>query len=509
MAFEHAKSGSRSRHSGARRPAPAPLVSASGSCSSTIASGVEQDDSPASQTELCRLLSLEEDAYFASKQAEPDATMAGAIAPSDCPVVSPLGPLSAAQVHAIFARMGFAPPLDVPLQEAFGAMMSLLRRQLRLRQLPSTPPRGRTAVRPMRGQARSVLKAFGGSMKRLEPCGVEVRGVNATRRLDPRLAGALEALMAEHGFVLLRGQGRSQSEQGIRGSYLTGAQQCELSLAFGPGALHSTHADHEECPHRDIFRLSNDDYHGFTGIGSEWHNEGSFCREVFSYVVYHVIKAPERACNTSFAHLGNAYDLLSPEQKERFARCASVSSNGGAVHPLVHAHPVSARRSLHLHTGMTGAIIERRKKTEGLLGGVGASTTQQDMDDLFESMTGVRAWKDDEMNALLESITELFDRPDVSISHEWREGDIILCDNLAVAVAHQFPDGAHHASSGLHILHRTTCKGMSPLDPDPELQFPTTINTARPCPFGDPDAVWAEGYFTFRWGDWQAHIAPR
>lgn len=253
-------------------------------------------------------------------------------------VQTPRGPLAASEVKALFEQVGFEPPPGVPLQEAFDLMMAALQQQMRQQQqLPSTPPRGRTAVRPAPEAVPAVLERLGVSARPLEPCGVELRGVDATRRLPPELAGALEVLMAEHGFVLLRGQGTAQREKGIEGKYLTGAQQCELSLAFGPGALHSTHGNHEECPNRDIFRLSNDTAHGFNEVGPEWHNDGSFCREVFSYVVYHIVKAPEGPGSTNFAHLGKAYDLLAPEQKARFAKCASVNSNGGVVHACARA----------------------------------------------------------------------------------------------------------------------------------------------------------------------------
>ena len=86
--------------------------------------------------------------------------------------------------------------------------------------------------------------------------------------------------MAIHGFVLLRNQGRQQNESGVRGQYLSAEQQCTLSECFGAGALHSTHGVHPEAPCRDIFRLSNDPDHGFNSVGPEWHNDGSFCREV-------------------------------------------------------------------------------------------------------------------------------------------------------------------------------------------------------------------------------------
>ena len=69
---------------------------------------------------------------------------------------------------------------------------------------------------------------------------------------------------------------------------------------------------HPEAPCRDVFRLSNDERHGFNHVGPEWHNDGSFCTQVFSHVVYHIVKAPAGEGNTEFAHLGKAHDALPP-----------------------------------------------------------------------------------------------------------------------------------------------------------------------------------------------------
>jgi len=371
-------------------------------------------------------------------------------------------------------KVGFTPMPGMPLQEA----------------LKSTPPRGRTAITCSREEVDGILSQFGASIAPIKPCGVEVKGVNLSERLDPKLAGALEAIMADHGFILFRNQGAEQNEMGISGKYLTGDQQCEFSLAFGAGALHSTHTNHEQCPNRDIFRLSNNTKHGLNEVGPEWHNDGSFVRDVFGHVVYHIIKAPAGPGNTSFAHLGKAYDLLPQELQQRYERVASVNSNRGAVHPLVHAHHISGRKSLYLHTGMTGAILERVAEPTGS----------------GEELEGVRAWHEEEVNNLMLEITAILDRPDVSYSHKWEEGDLIIIDNLAVA--HKAARGAHTTESGLRILHRTTCKGSISLDPNPDLQFPVVLDTSKPCPFKDPGVVWVAGYVGFRWGDWQNRTLP-
>merc|ERR1719282_330369 len=104
------------------------------------------------------------------------------------------------------------------------------------------------------------------------------------------------------------------------------------------------------------------------------------------------------------------------------------------------------------------------------------------------------------MNELFQELTDLFDKDDISYAHNWQEGDAIIIDNLAVA--HKAMPGAHKADSGLRILHRTTCLGVEPLDPSPELSLPILLDTAGPCPLKSPNVAWVEGYVGFRWGDW-------
>lgn len=183
-----------------------------------------------------------------------------------------------------------------------------------------------------------------------------------------------------------------------------------------------------------------------------------------------------------------------------------MNSNSGVVHPLVHSHSISGRKSFYLHTGMTGAIIER--VAEASTGRLRAFLARWGLLEAEprSALSGVRAWNRKEMDDFFQSVTEVLDRPDVSYAHDWKEGDVVVIDNLAVA--HKAMPGAHKASSGLRILHRTTCEGLGPLDPAPELGFPISLDTSRPCPWKDSSVVWVQGYVGFRWGDYQNRSVP-
>eukprot|EP00802_Teleaulax_amphioxeia_P010643 Tamp_10671.p2 GENE.Tamp_10671~~Tamp_10671.p2 ORF type:complete len:448 (+),score=90.14 Tamp_10671:97-1440(+) len=201
--------------------------------------------------------------------------------------------------------------------------------------------------------------------------------------------------------------------------------------------------------HRHIFRLSNDQEHGIPGVGPQWHNDGSFERAVFSHVGYHIIRVPENGGATKFCHQGAAFDALSPEEQEIWQRRASINSNSGVVHPLVHEHPISGRKSVYLHLGMTGAVVEMKPGVEQV-----------------EKMEDLRLLQQEEMTQLFNRYNEL------------------LKDSCPT-------------KQGLRILHRTTVKGMIDFDPPPKFGLPPTINVYGRNPFGS--GVFIGGGLGFRW----------
>ncbi len=335
----------------------------------------------------------------------------------------------------------------------------------------------------------------------IKPIGCEIIGIDLIKnncKLDIELVKELEIIMAKYGFILFRNQGSQQFESGISGKYLTGEQQINLSKNFGSNELYSTHSIHKEAPNRDIFRLSNNPKHGFNSVGPEWHNDGSFEKEVFGHVIYHIIKAPNGEGNTQFAHLGLAYKLLNKELQERLENCASINSHSGVIHPLIHNHPISNIKSLYLHLGMTGAIIEKKNKyTEKNL--------PKYIKDNDNRLKNIVCWKNNSMNSLFTYLNNLFNRNDISYSHKWKEGDIIIIDNLAIA--HKATKGAHIIDNGLRILHRTTVHSNRILDPIKELQLEDKLNIKENCPF-ENGAIWNNSYVGYRWGNWKERSIP-
>lgn len=111
--------------------------------------------------------------------------------------------------------------------------------------------------------------------------------------------------MASRGFLVFSGQG-----------ILSGEEQVQCSKFWGAQEMHSTHGVHPQAPNRHIFRLSNDNSVGITGVGPQWHNDGSFEANIFSHVGYHIIRVPEQGGDTEFVHQGAAFDALPKETQD-------------------------------------------------------------------------------------------------------------------------------------------------------------------------------------------------
>lgn len=251
------------------------------------------------------------------------------------------------------------------------------------------------------------------------------------------------------------------------------------SCWWGGRRLHSTHGVHPATPGGNchIFRLSNDRRHGIPGVGPQWHNDGSFLPETFSHSGYHIVRPAERGGGTHFAHQGEAHDALDPAEQERWARLVSVNSNSGVLHPLVHSHPVTGRRCVWLHLGMTGAVLERHPEQEQY-----------------------RVLEAEELKRLCHEYNDLLEagfRDGYATLHEYRENDCVFVDNLAVA--HRAAPEAHRpaAEQGLRIMHRSTVKGRAPLAPRGGLPLVVDIHGPNPAGAG----VWQGGGVGFRWED--------
>ncbi|TVM05073.1 MAG: TauD/TfdA family dioxygenase [Halomonas sp.] len=329
----------------------------------------------------------------------------------------------------------------------------------------------------------ALLEQHGLRATELEPLGIEIRGADVRSALPERVIRALEVEMAQRGFIVFKHQ-----------TELSANELVEASKWWGAGEIHSTHGVHPATPdmNRDIFRCSNDDRYGILGVGPQWHNDGSFEAAIFSHSAYYMARAPEHGGGTHFAHQGAAFDALPEDKQAYWERLVSVNSASGVSHPVVHTHPLSGRKSVWLHLGMTGAVIERLPEDD-----VPIEELQQQPADVAR----MRLLNADELKQLFNDYNDLlnasFDKG-YGIRYHYDTGDLLYVDNWALA--HRAAPEAHMSAEqqGLRIMDRVTVKARQNLAP--HFGLPQHINLAGPHPFNH-DGIWQAGGIGFRWKD--------
>merc|ERR1711904_302690 len=126
--------------------------------------------------------------------------------------------------------------------------------------------------------------------------------------------------------------------------------------------------------------------------------------------------------------------MLPLEKQRLWERLDSVNATSGVLHPMVHTHPISGRRTVYLHLGMTGGILEKVED-------------------------GFRLMEEQELTKIFNDYNDLMNAgfPDKNgnwaISYPYEEGDCIFIDNLAVC--HRAAPEAHAPTEkqGLRTLH--------------------------------------------------------
>lgn len=348
---------------------------------------------------------------------------------------------------------------------------------------PEAPRNVQSTIPSLDPERVALIESAGLTVKQLEPLGVEVYGADVRTRLPDRVIDALAVEMAHRGFVVFKHQ-----------TDLTPEELIEASKWWGAHEIHSTHGVHPATPgrNRHIFRCSNDARHGILGVGPQWHNDGSFEAASFSHSAYYMARAPEQGGGTHFAHQGAAFDALPADKQAFWERLVSVNSASSVTHPVVHTHPVSGRKSVWLHLGMTGAVIERLPED-----GVSIEELKQEP----ATTDKFRVLNENEMKTLFNEYNDLlnesFERG-FGIRYHYDTGDLLYIDNWALA--HRASPEAHLPAErqGLRIMDRVTIK--SRYDLSPHFGLPQYINLSGPHPF-NKDGVWQAGGVGFRWKD--------
>jgi taurine dioxygenase len=250
----------------------------------------------------------------------------------------------------------------------------------------------------------------------------------------------------------------------FRNQRLTPAHQIAFTRRFGPLEAHvrkeSRLADHDE-----IFVLSNKLDENGKAIGAQdagryWHSDLSYKREPSMLSALYAVEVPVKdgvpLGNTYFASTTAAYEALPDAMKERLATLRNVHSYREYRMKNYAAQQDDMRRG-------TRTVQEHAPTPEQL-----ASVPDTEMDvvrvhpvtgrkGLFVNeghtshLTGMSRAASD---ALLAELYAHVTQPEFVYCHRWREGDLLMWDNIAVQ---------HKATFDYdplpRLMYRTTVRG--------------------------------------------------
>lgn len=274
------------------------------------------------------------------------------------------------------------------------------------------------------------------------PLGNEIVGLDLSQELSDDTFRALERAYNEHSVLVFRNQ------------KLSPEQQIRFSRRFGELEVHVM--EQYLLPgYPEIFRVSNIVENGrrIGGSGEFWHTDLSYVAQPSRGSLLYAVEVPfkdGRALgDTQFTSMIAAYDALPEAMKRRIEGLkavhrfgdvyAKVSKERGTsaltsqqksklpdvVHPVVHVHPFTGRKSLFVNEGFTVAIV---------------------------------GMSDEEGGALLRELFAHCIRPDLVYTHQWQVGDLVMWDNWATQ--HRGTGG--YSAEQRRLMLRTTLKGSVP-----------------------------------------------
>ena len=264
----------------------------------------------------------------------------------------------------------------------------------------------------------------------LHPFGAEIIGADLSLSASSDVRRELDA----HGLLVVRDQKFSPDDH------------LAVSSMFGEIFPLPPRYQHEQSPHPTrILRMSNDVAEGFQGVGTTgWHVDGTSYATPFCAAVMHMDRVPRGAAPTLFlplAPLARHLRAARPEWERLWLRCSS--SDDAILHPLLFAHP------------RTGAPSVTLGKTYGSVWRGGGPERAADADETAATVAALRTLVDGFVASAAQPVYR----------HDWREGDVVLVDNLATA--HLAPPETQKPPDeiGLRVLHRVVVAGTAALAP--------------------------------------------
>ncbi len=271
------------------------------------------------------------------------------------------------------------------------------------------------------------------TIRKLHPyVGGEVSPVDLRQVHDRATLEQLRAGMDEHGVLVFRNQPFTDAEQ------LAFAQRFDGTLHAKPGAAalganrfgNDAIADISNVDNDGKLLRANDRKRAYSLGNRLWHTDASFQDPAGRYSTLSARVIPKVNANTEFACMRAAYETLPVAMQQKLeglqvhhtiTRSREIlgftfsdeekHKLKGAIHPMVRANPRTGRKSLYLASH--AARVLGWEVADGLL-------------------------------FVMELMEHATQRQFV-YSHEWRDGDFVIWDNLATMHrATAFDDAVHH-----------------------------------------------------------------
>ena len=230
--------------------------------------------------------------------------------------------------------------------------------------------------------------------------GVEVRGVDPSSYADPALGQSLGALLGRHHLLVFRARDLPVSDQiAIMGHF------GEVVDEGGNGLRH-------------VF-VSNAREDGVLTLGKRlvFHSDNVFTPEPLAVVSLYGLRVVDDTAPTRFANTVRACSLLTESMARKLANARALNLSGFAGgwyryrDAAVEAH----------HPRAVHPVITR----DTWSGDAALMVSEQQTDRILD-------WPADVGEDTLQSLFALLYRPDNVYEHPWREGDLLIWDNLAL-----------------------------------------------------------------------------
>eukprot|EP01083_Nonionella_stella_P143762 447468_1 len=297
---------------------------------------------------------------------------------------------------------------------------------------------------------------------KIEPAGAIVTDIDlSTAELSNELIETIRSDVHKHQLLIFK-------NQAMESNHIIPPMK-RLEIAKQLGHIVSSHYNHPNAPHRDIFRVSNDRQKGCLNVGrTGWHIDGTFLKEPYNYCMMHIISVPKEGFGeTAFISSSSAIDHVLDKNKEwkEFKRLLDRlyfvgTSPNYAIHPMIYTHPATQRPTILMHLGMTSTFIEVDEKYAYLNIDTVLKLHKQKKDDDDEVL---KVYNREETEHMLEEIGLFIEKckeDHLMYKHQYEEGDLLISDNLAV-IHEAVPSTQFNTNQiGLRIMDRITIGGV-------------------------------------------------